>query len=138
MREDIFTKLGFPYIAATLSHWGQASSRKQSKFGMHGLSNILKLYKQRSSIQFITNEQVKLISFIYMRIGRFHAGSRPTINASHIQKPTIQQHSTIRERKHSKTVNHSKTIKHSKTYKSLYSAPAFKKSKMTSGLVKHR
>ena len=30
-------------------------------------------YKQRSCIQFITNEQVKLISF--MRGGRFHAGN---------------------------------------------------------------
>ena len=29
--------------AATLSHWGQASSRKQSECGMHGLSNILEL-----------------------------------------------------------------------------------------------
>ena len=29
--------------AATLSHWGQASSRKQSECGRHGLSNILKL-----------------------------------------------------------------------------------------------
>ena len=28
---------------AALSHWGQASSRKQSECGRHGLSNILKL-----------------------------------------------------------------------------------------------
>ena len=48
---------------ATLSYWGQASSRKQSECGRHGLSNILNyIYKQ---VLFITNEQVKLISFIW-------------------------------------------------------------------------
>ena len=37
--------------AATLSHWGQASSRKRSECGRHGVSNILNtMYKQRSCI----------------------------------------------------------------------------------------
>ena len=50
----------------TLSHWGQAiaSSRKQSECGRHGLSNILKATVSSVRLQFITNEQVKLISFI--------------------------------------------------------------------------
>ena len=58
---------------AKLSHWGQATSRKQPECGRHGLSNILKLYEQRSCIQSITNDQVKLIS--YERGCRFHAGN---------------------------------------------------------------
>ena len=36
---------------ATLSHWGQASSRKQSECGMPGLSNIVKLQEKNRPTQ---------------------------------------------------------------------------------------
>ena len=52
--------------ATILSHWGQASSRKQSECGRHGLSNILKL--QETFLYSKTN-------LFHMRGGLFHAGN---------------------------------------------------------------
>ena len=47
---------------STLYHWGQATSRFTNVEGT--VFQTFLNYKQRSCIQFITNEQVKLISFI--------------------------------------------------------------------------
>ena len=57
--------------AAKLSHWGQASSRKQSECGRHGLSNILQKYKKRSCI----HQRAGKSNLCHMRGGRFHAGN---------------------------------------------------------------
>ena len=58
-------KLGIPQPPHYLIGVERVHGR-QSECERHGLSNILKLqpYKTCSCIQFITNEQVKLISFI--------------------------------------------------------------------------
>ena len=53
--------------AATLSHWGQASSRKSPNVEGTVFQTFLN-YKQRSCIQFIANEQVKLISLIWEEV----------------------------------------------------------------------
>ena len=58
---------------ATLSHWGQASSRKQSECGRHGLSNILKL--QAMFLYSIYHERAGKTNLFHMRGGRFHAGN---------------------------------------------------------------
>ena len=71
-RRYLLTKLGSP-PTSTLSHWGQASFHKQSECGRHGLPNVLTL-QQRSCIQFITNEQVKLT--LYMSGVDFTLGIR--------------------------------------------------------------
>ena len=70
---DHLLNWGFPSRHTIPLGSSRTRSRKQSECGRHGLSNILN-YKQRSCIQIITNEQVKLMSFI-MRGGRFHAGN---------------------------------------------------------------
>ena len=64
-------ELSLPLEVATISsawrvqpYWGKASSRKQPPCRRHGLSNILKLQAMLYSI-YITNEQVKLISFMW-------------------------------------------------------------------------
>ena len=59
--------------AATLSHWGQASSRKQSQCGTHGLSNILKL--QAMFLYSIYHQRAGKTNLFHMRGGRFHAGN---------------------------------------------------------------
>ena len=59
--------------AATLSHWGQASSRKQSECGRHGFSNILKL--QATLLYSIYHQRAAKTSLFHMRGGRFHAGN---------------------------------------------------------------
>ena len=58
---------------ATLSHWGQASSRKQSECGRHSLSNILKL--QVTFLSSIYHQRAGKSNFFHMRGGRFHAGN---------------------------------------------------------------
>ena len=59
--------------AATLSHWGQASSRKQSEYGRHGLSNILKLQVTFSYSMY--HQRAGKTNLFHMRGGRFHAGN---------------------------------------------------------------
>ena len=59
--------------AATLSHWGQASSRKQSEYGRHGLSNILKL--QATFLYAIYHQRPCKTNLFHMTGGRFHAGN---------------------------------------------------------------
>ena len=83
--------------AATLSHWGQASSRKQSKCGMHSLSNILKL--QATFLYSIYHQRAGKTNLCHMRGGQFHAGNtfnQPildalTIGAGHIDSQTLWQ-----------------------------------------------
>ena len=58
--------------AATLSHWGQASSRKQSECGRHGLSNILKL--QATFLYSFYHQRAGKTNLFHMIGGRFHAG----------------------------------------------------------------
>ena len=58
---------------ATLSHWDQASSRKQSECGTHGLSNILKL--QATFLYSIYHQRAGKTNFFHMRGGRFDAGN---------------------------------------------------------------
>ena len=65
------TKLGIPQ--SPHSHWGQASSRKQSECGRHGLSNILKL--QATFLYSIYHQRAGKTNLFHMRGGRFHAGS---------------------------------------------------------------
>ena len=62
---------GFP--AATLSHWSEASSRKQSECGRHGLSNILKL--QATFLYSIYHQRAGKTNLFHMRGVRFHAGN---------------------------------------------------------------
>ena len=57
----------------TLSHWGQASSRKRSECGRHGLSNILKL--QATFLYSIYPQRAGKTNLFYKRGGRFHAGN---------------------------------------------------------------
>ena len=59
--------------AAILSHWGQASSRKQSECGRHGLSNIRKL--QATFLYSIYHQRAGKTNLFHMRGGRFHAGN---------------------------------------------------------------
>ena len=63
---------GFP-PAATLSHWGQASSRKQSECGRHGLSNIPKL--QATFLYSIYHQRAGKTNLFHMRGARLHAGN---------------------------------------------------------------
>ena len=58
---------------ATLSHWSQASSRKQSECGRHSLSNILKL--QATFLYSIYHQRAGKTNLFHMRGGRFHAGN---------------------------------------------------------------
>ena len=64
---------GITKLAATLSHWGQASSRKQSRCGRHGLSNILKL--QAMSLYSSYHQRAGKTNLFHMRGGPFHAGN---------------------------------------------------------------
>ena len=59
--------------AATLSHWGQVSSRKQSECGMYGLSNILELIP--TFLYSIYHQRAGKTNLFHMRGGRFHAGN---------------------------------------------------------------
>ena len=54
-------------------YWGQASSRKQSRCGRHGLSNILKL--QATFLYSIYHQRAGKTNLFHMRGGRFHAGN---------------------------------------------------------------
>ena len=79
-RHSPIAEMSFPLEVVTISsawrvqpYWGQASSRKQSRCGRHGLSNILKL--QATFLYSISHQRAgKTISFSYER-GRFHAGN---------------------------------------------------------------
>ena len=64
---------------ATLSHWGQASSRKKTECGRHGLLNILKL--QATFLYSIYHQRACKINLFHMRGGRFYAGN--TLCISH-------------------------------------------------------
>ena len=57
----------------TLSQWGKASSRKQSEYGRHGLSNILKL--QATFLNSTYHQRAGKTNLFHMRGGRFHAGN---------------------------------------------------------------
>ena len=59
--------------AATLSHWGQASSCKPSECGSHGLSNILKL--QATFLYSIYHQRAGKTNLFHTRGGRVHAGN---------------------------------------------------------------
>ena len=52
-------------------YWGQASSRKQSECGTHGLSNILKL--QATFFFSIYHRRAGTANLFHMRGGRVHA-----------------------------------------------------------------
>ena len=65
--------------AATVYHWGQVSSCKQSECGRHSLFNILKL--QATFLYSIYDQRAGRTNLFHMRGGRFHAGNtlcRPT------------------------------------------------------------
>ena len=66
-------KLGNPihHIRECSPYWGQASSRKQSRYGSHGLSNILKL--QATFLHSIYHQRAGKTNLFHMRGGRFHA-----------------------------------------------------------------
>ena len=53
-----------------IPYWGQASSRKQSQCGRHGLSNILKL--QATFLYSIYHQRVGKTNLFHMRGCRFH------------------------------------------------------------------
>ena len=59
--------------AATLSHWGQAGSRKQSECERHSLSNILKL--QATFLYSMYHQRTGKTNLFHMRGGQFHAGN---------------------------------------------------------------
>ena len=74
-------KLSLPLEVVTISYlallgecspyWGQVSSRKQSRCGRHGLSNILKL--KATFLYSIYHQQAGKTNLFHMRGGRFHA-----------------------------------------------------------------
>ena len=59
---------------ATLSHWGQASSRKQSECGRHALSNILKL--QATFLYSMYHQWAGKTNLFHMRQVEFTLGIR--------------------------------------------------------------
>ena len=60
-------------LAATLFHWGQTSSRKQSECGRHSLSTIFKL--QATFLYSIYRQRAGKTNLFHMRGGWFHAGN---------------------------------------------------------------
>ena len=71
-------ELSLPLELVTISsawrvqpYWGQASSRKQSPWGRHSLSKILKL--QATFLYSIYHQRAGKTNLFHMRGGRFHA-----------------------------------------------------------------
>ena len=64
-------KLGNPTHQSAALYWGQASSRKQSRCGRYGLSNILKL--QATFLYSIYHQRAGKTNLFHMRGCQFHA-----------------------------------------------------------------
>ena len=83
--------------AATLSHYGQASSRKQSQCGRHGLSNILKL--QATFLYSFYHQRAGKTNLFHMRGGRFLPQLvPPAITRATLVSPSPKRCHSIRDK----------------------------------------